>query len=484
VNGSAVTPEGLLRDAARHREGGRLGEAIAAYREALRLRPAMPNSWYNLALLERQAGQFEAALASYAHALARGVAGPEEVHLNRGIIFSDDLGRSDLAERELEAALRLAPDYVPALLNRGNLHEDRGDRERARADYAQALALAPDQARPLARLLAVSDLSGAQDPLAERARARLAASSLAPEERAEIGYALAGALDRAGAYEAAFAAAAAANRDARAGSPIRYDREAVERLVDRIVAAFPAAPPPGGTGAGSAPVFILGLFRSGSTLAEQILAGGEGVVTGGELPIVPEIAASLRDYPEAVAGLAGREVARLRGTYRERLGAARGEARFHTDKRPDNFLHVGLIKRLFPRAKIVHTVRAPADVAVSTFFLHLDPAMAYATDLGDIGHWQRQYRRLMAHWEALWPEDIHRLDYDALVADPRTTIEALFRFTGIPHGEAALAYAGSKAAVRTASAGQVHEPLYARASGRWRHYARHLDPFFAALGVP
>ena len=481
MEGPAVTPEDLIRDAARHREAGRLAEAIAAYRAALRQRPAMPNSWYNLARLERQAGQFEAALASYAEALARGVAGPEEVHLNRGIIFSDDLGRSDLAERELEAALRLAPDYVPALLNRGNLHEDRGERAKARADYARALALAPEEATPLARLLGVSDLAGADDPLAQTARERLASPRFGPAERAGIGYALAGALDRAGAYDAAFAEAEAANRAAREASPIRYDRAAVEAGIDRMIAAFPAAPPPGGNDAGAAPVFILGLFRSGSTLAEQILAGGEGVVTGGELPIVPEIAASVRGYPEAIAGLPERDVARLRVTYRESLRAARGSAAFHTDKRPDNFLHVGLIKRLFPRAKIVHTVRAPADSAISTFFLHLDPAMAYATDLGDIGHWQRQYRRLMAHWETLWPEDIHRFDYDALVAEPRATIEALFRFTGIPHGESALAYAGSKAAVRTASAGQVHEPLYARASGRWRHYARHLDPFFAAL---
>lgn len=483
MTGPAATPETLLRAAAELRAAGRIDAAIGAYEAALRLRPETANSWYNLALLQRRAGRFEAALASYARALALGIEGPEEVHLNRGVIYSDDLGRSDLAEAELAAALRLAPDYVPALLNLGTLHEDRGAKEEARACYARAAALDPRSATALARLLGVSVLHGPGDPLTGAARAALAAPAMAAEARAEIGYALAGALDRAAAYEEAFAAARDANADQRRLG-MRYDRAAQERLVDRIIAAFPA--PAEREGAreepGAAPIFILGMFRSGSTLAEQILAQGEGVAAGGELGIFPEIIAELLPgYPETAARASAAEVARLRGLYLDRLREARGAARHYTDKRPDNFLQVGLIKRLFPDARIVHTVRAPADVAVSLFFLHLDPAMAYATDLADIGHWYGQHRRLMAHWNSLWPQDIHRLDYDALVADPRSTIAALFDFTGIDHDQAALDYAGTGQAVRTASAGQVHQPLYARASGRWRNYEAHLAPFFATL---
>jgi tetratricopeptide (TPR) repeat protein len=483
VSGPAVTPETLLRAAAEHRDAGRLAEAIAAYEAALRLRPAMPNSWYNLAMLQRRAGRFDEALASYDRALALGVSGPEEAHLNRGVIFADDLGRADLAARELEAALRLAPDYVPALLNRGNLHEDCGEREQARTVYARALDLAPDAATPLARLLGVTAVAGEEDPLVRTARSRLGAPAATPAERAEIGFALAGALDRAAAYDAAFETAAAANLDSRRTSGARYDPAAQEGWVGRIMAAFPhtARPAPAEQAEDGPPIFIVGMFRSGSTLAEQILAGGEGVATGGELTILPELVAGLPGYPEAAAAASAQEIAGTRRAYLEGLHRARGGAAFHTDKRPDNFLHVGFIKQLFPRAKIVHTVRNPADVAISLFFLHLDPAMAYATDLADIAHWHRQYERLMAHWESLWPGDIHRFDYDALIADPRPAIEALFRFTGIPYRERALDYAGTAAAVRTASAGQVHQPLYARASGRWRHYSHQLGPFFEAL---
>ncbi|MDQ4087579.1 MAG: tetratricopeptide repeat protein, partial [Pseudomonadota bacterium] len=150
------TPQMLLERAARLREAGRTVEAIEAYQQALALRPDEPNSWYNLAWLQRRARRFEAALASYAEALARGVADPEEVHLNRAVILADHLAQPDAALAELRSALGLNPNYVPALLNLGNLHEDRGERDEARAAYARALALSPGDPLALARLAGVS----------------------------------------------------------------------------------------------------------------------------------------------------------------------------------------------------------------------------------------------------------------------------------------------------------------------------------------
>ena len=107
--------------------------------------------------------------------------------------------------------------------------------------------------------------------------------------------------------------------------------------------------------------------------------------------------------------------------------------------------------------------------------------MAYAQDLGDAAHWYGQYRRLMAHWRRLYPNDIHDLDYDALVADPRPHIEALLRFCGLPWREACLSFHEADNAVRTASAAQVREPLYRRSSGRWRNYERHLGGLLKIL---
>ncbi|MEJ6788759.1 sulfotransferase [Brevundimonas sp. BR2-1] len=472
--------EALMAIASRLRAAGRAGEAATAYRQLLALRPDLPDSWFNLALMERQSGRFEASLAAYAEALRRGVSGPEEAWLNRGVIHADDLGRHDLALKDLEAALAVRPDYLPALLNLGNLHEDLGQRDAAREAYARALTVAPDHPVALARSAGLARPDGPDDPVIRSLRSALARPDLHPDDRAELGFALGRVLDQVEAYDAAFAAYAEANAASRAGDPtVVYDRPAHERFVDRLIAAFPEpmAPAPS---TGKAPVFICGMFRSGSTLAEQILAGHGRVTAGGELGLVPALARTLEPYPE---GASPEAIARLRGLYLNGLNAARPGADLITDKRPDNFLHIGLIKAMFPDARIVHTVRDPLDTILSNWFLHLDRSMAHALDLDDLVHWYGQYRRLMAHWKRLYP-DILDLNYDAMVVEPRPAIEGLLAYLGLEWEEGVLDFHRNETGVRTASVWQVREPLYRRASGRWRNYARHLEGVRAALGLP
>lgn len=470
-----VTPESLMADAARHLAAGHVEQAIAAYERALAIRPQAPNSWYNLARLQRQAGRFDAALGSYGEALRRGAPGPEEIHLNRAVIYADDLLSGEDAERELRAALEVRPDYVPALLNLGNLHEDRGDGDAARDAYRKTLDVDPHNATALARLAGVAP----DDAPAERIAARITAAQ-SPEDRALLGFALGQALDRAGRYDEAFAAYCAANRDSRESSGARYDRAAHEAFVDRLIRAFPE-PEPRPASDAPAPIFILGMFRSGSTLAEQMLARHSRVTAGGEFSLVPALAGALQPYPERAAAADAATLGALRQAYLDALAARRPAAERVTDKRPDNFLHIGLIKRLFPAARIVHTTRDPVDNVLSLFFLHLDPSMAYALDLGDAAHWHGQYRRLMAHWRALYPEDIHDLCYDRLVVEPRETLGTLLRFLGLEWEEACLDYERADTLVRTASAAQVRRPLYRSSSGRWRNYERHLGPLLDAL---
>lgn len=478
----AETPEALIALASRLRAAGRADEAAQAYRRLLALRPDLPDSWYNLALMERAAGRFEAALAAYDEALRRGVSGPEEVRLNRGVILADDLGRHDLAHAELEAALALSPDYLPALLNLGNLHEDLGRRDAARAAYEHALRVDPGHAVALARLAGLERVSKAGDPSILRLRSALAQSADAAD-RAELGFALGRLLDQAGAYDDAFAAYADANAASRAAGPggPRHDRDAHERFVDSLIAAFPEPAAPMAE-ARAAPIFICGLFRSGSTLVEQILAGHSRVTAGGELGLVPALARTLDPYPRSLAGAGPEVIGRLRALYLDGLAAARPGAEMVTDKRPDNFLHIGLIKAMFPQARIVHTVREPLDVILSNWFLHLDPSMPHALDLEDLAHWHGQYVRLMRHWKALYP-DILDLDYDALVVDPRPEVERLLAACGLDWEEAVLDFHTAAAPVRTASVWQVREPLYRRSSGRWRNYETHLGAVRAALAL-
>jgi tetratricopeptide (TPR) repeat protein len=474
--------EALMALASRLRAAGRAEEAAEAYRRLLAIRPDLPDSWFNLALMERQCGRFAAALAAYDEAVRRGVSGPEEAWLNRGVIHADDLGRPDLALQDLEAALAIAPDWLPALLNLGNLHEDMGRREAAAQAYAQVLAVAPGHPVAMARAAGLARLTGPDDPVIATLRSAVSRPGQDVADRAELGFALGRALDQVGAYDDAFAAYAAANAASRAIDPegARYDRAGHERFIDSLIAAFPE-PAAAVADAGAPPVFICGLFRSGSTLVEQIMAGHSRVTGGGELGLVPGLARAVAGYPQALAGAGPEVFEQLRGLYLGGLKTARPQADVVTDKRPDNFLHIGLIKAMFPNARIVHTVREPLDVILSNWFLHLDRSMGHALDLGDLAHWHGQYVRLMRHWKTLYP-DILDLDYDALVVEPRPAIERLLAYCGLDWEAAVLDFHKAAAPVRTASVWQVREPLYQRSSGRWRHYERHLDGVRAALG--
>ncbi|MFN4295698.1 MAG: tetratricopeptide repeat-containing sulfotransferase family protein [Brevundimonas sp.] len=480
--------EDWLRRAVDHQNAGRLEEATAAFEALLALQPGLPDVWFDLGRLRRRIGRPEAALQAYDQALKQDVRGPEEARLNRAVILSEDLHRPDEAEIELQAALTLNPRFAAAWLNLGNLHEDRGRRDPARAAYEQALALEPGNVLALARLAGVARASGPDDSLIARLRAALKViGSGTPDERmarADLGFALGRMLDEAKAFDEAFAVYAQANRDSRliSGPPgARYDRGAQEAVVDGLIAAFPNATS-GGEGE-EAPIFICGMFRSGSTLTEQILAAHSRVTPGGELELLPALVSrELQPWPHSLKDLDGQRIAFLRAAYLDGLHTRLPGADVVTDKRPDNFLHVGLIKTLFPRARIIHTRRDPLDNCLSCWFLHLGHAMPWALDLEDAAHWLIQQERLMDHWKSLWPDDIYTLDYDALVAEPEEKVRGLLNFCGLDWEDGCLSFHALDNAVRTASVWQVREPLYRRASGRWRNYEPHLGSLKAALG--
>ncbi|WP_260482765.1 tetratricopeptide repeat-containing sulfotransferase family protein [Sphingomicrobium flavum] len=473
----------LCARAAALMNAGRHGEAIAAYRQLLAADPARADDWYNLGVVLKRARHYADALEAYERALALDIDQPEEVWLNRAVIHAEQLGDAEQAAAELENALALNPSYAPAWLNLGNLHEDRGAREAAREAYAKARAADPNDALALMRLAEVTQFDSVDDPMIGMLRQMAARSDLPAMGRADVNFTLGKVLDGLGAYDEAFAAYAAGNEATTemAGRP--YDPQEAEAQIDALMGAFPDRGDPAPSEE-EAPIFILGMFRSGSTLVERILAAHSQVTAGGELEHLPAlIGAHLLPYPKAAGGLGSARHAALRGDYLAGLERQKLPVAGLTDKRPDNFLHVGLIKRLFPNAKIVHTMRAPMDNGLSIYFAHLHPSVRYAQRLDSIGHWYGQYVRLMDHWRGLYGEDMIDFSYDALVADPEPEIRRLLDFLGLPFEEACLKPHAVTGVVRTASSWQVREPLYQRSSGRWQNYEQQLAPLQAALGL-
>jgi len=488
----------LLRQAETLHRQGRRGEAIDVFKQVLAARPESIEGWYELGYLLKAEGRYEEALAAYGHALARGISRSEEVHLNRAVIYSDHLRRDELAEQELMAALAIAPEYVPAILNLGNLNEERGDRAAAIACYERILGMPSGPGLPhqdlrceaLARISNLRPPTRVDDPVIGQLQdAAASAVAHASMVRANVLFSLGKVYDRLDEFDLAFDAYAKANRCLlrEAGRP--FDRMHSTRLVDAMIAAFPEAAAGASAATGddrASPLFICGMFRSGSTLIEQVLAGHQNVTPGGELDFLMRLAASrLAPFPQSMAAADPTRDAAFAEEYRAHLASLFPDAHagtYITDKRPDNFLLIGLIKRMLPDAKIIHTTRHPMGNGLSIFMQHLHlQVLGYASDLGDIGHYYGQYRRLMAHWKALYPDSIYDFDYDAFVRDPVPALQGLFAFLGLDWDERTLEFHKLRNTVKTGSYWQVRQPLHGNASGRWRHYEKHLGALRATL---
>jgi tetratricopeptide (TPR) repeat protein len=465
-----------MREAARLHRQNNAAEAVAAYRSIVARWPKLPDAWYNLAVLQRQMLLFDEALASYQRALACGIARPEEVHLNRAVIFSDFLRDYPAAARELEQALTLNPAYTPALLNLANLYEDLGKRAEASSLYARILTIEPRAFEALARFANVQPAGSVDGSLVNRLRAALGTAA-SMNDRASLGFALGRLLDAAGDYREAFKVYSAANQASLAcAGPhvVPYNRAGQQAFVDAMIGTGSRLPRALAQNIPPQPIFIVGMFRSGSTLAEQLIAAIPGVAAGGELDFLPRLVSELMPFFETLETLSTGQQDGMSARYRAELMRVSASATYVTDKRPDNFLYLGLIKRLFPDAKIIHTTRDPLDNCLSIFFLHLEQQMSYALNLMDIGHFYREYRRLMAHWKCEFPGDIFDFNYDALIREPQIQMQRLCAFLGLEwQGQIPLVAARS-AAIRTASTWQVREPLYTTSSGRARRYAEEL----------
>jgi tetratricopeptide (TPR) repeat protein len=290
-------------------------------------------------------------------------------------------------------------------------------------------------------------------------------------------------------YEAAFDHYLAANstrRDLLRQQGIVYDRKSMELAVERQIAAYGR----GGTvsvggSESEVPVFVVGMARSGTTLTEQILASHPKIAGGGELTEIGRIASRLTrefDYPAHVPADAFSESA---ASYLMRLREIDGSALRVTDKMPGNVINLGLIARMFPRARIIHCRRDPMDTCISCFAQDFSfRGDAWTTDLGDIGHVYCQYRRIMSHWREVLPKTmILDLDYEDIVVDLEVQARRIIDFVGVDWDDACLRYYENERAVATPSRTQVRQPLYASSVGKWKRYEAGVAPLIEALAA-
>jgi tetratricopeptide (TPR) repeat protein len=449
---------------------GEIQAAIECYRQLLDLRPGLADCRYNYARLLNRAKQPQAALDQYRTALTLGIRQPEDVYSNISVILSDQ-HRHDEAETALKQALELNPDYVPALYNLGVLREELGLWEGASDLFLKILELEPGHLDALTHLAHAQKIKDPAHPVINKLQRALADCSGNPQASEALHFALGKVYDDSGSYDSAFEHFLQGNQLSyqRTGAYDPAGQEAlIKELLDTCKSDWLNRVEPVSDGA---PIFICGMFRSGSTLLEQMLAAHPEVTAGGELNFFNQHI----PLPSALDTLHQVRVRELGAMYLEHLAGAFPNAVQVTNKRPDNFVYLCFIRAMFPNAKFINTCRHPLDNCLSIYFQQFAGSVRYHTQLLDIGHYYAQYRGLMDVWKQAYADNIIDIDYQALVSDPRAQLEPLLEFLELDWHEGCLEFHKTDNRVRTASVWQVRQPLYQQSRGRWHNYARHLE---------
>ncbi|MGE6223972.1 sulfotransferase [Aeromonas media] len=291
-------------------------------------------------------------------------------------------------------------------------------------------------------------------------------------------------------YAKAFALADEANGAGR--TLLRYDPAAHRQACARIRHAFSRSLYEHRRGIGNdstLPVFVLGMPRSGTTLVEQMLAGHSQIHGAGELGLVPGVIAGLerwerrvgsgRHYPDCVDDLDAKVIAGITGNLLKELQEYAPGALHVVDKLPHNFENIGLIKLLFPRARIISVRRDPRDIAISNYFTDYAAkhgGMGFAYDLTWIGEQLADHNLLMHYWNQLFPGEILEVRYEDVLADPEREARRMLDYVGVAWEPQVLKFSELQRPVKTASVWQVRQPLYKSSMARWARYETHLAP--------
>jgi len=455
-------------------EMGRVEESVASGPHALQLNPQLAEAHQNLANALLNVNLDEA-VAHYRSVLQTH---PDDAELNNNLgIALRLLGRTEEAEASCRKALELVPGYAPAISALAEASADRGKFAQAENLFRQALVLQPDLSDAWVGLSRLRKLSRDDASWLEQAE-RLASQLNRPREIAALRFAIGKYFDDIGEYDRAFESYQRANELAKRHGR-DYDRSQVERQIDDLIAHHDRPMlPVADAAATNRGVLVVGMPRSGTSLAEQILASHPDVFGAGELSFWHSASALLG----AASEFDPTAIRRLGAEYEGLLAQVSAGAARVVDKMPTNFLELGLICRALPGTRIIHMRRDPIDTCLSIYFQDFRGAIAYANDLDDLAHFYQQYARLMEHWRQVLPENaLLDVPYEALVDDHEQWIRSMLEFIDLPWDARCLEFHQTERSVVTASKWQVRQKITRSSVARWRHYQSHIGSLLPLL---
>jgi len=469
-------------------ETRRFNDALTLLQDALALDPTNPAYLAQLARCYVMTGQTDAGLSAARKAFATEPS--DALTLDTlGVVFSHAHEHTDAAA-VFRLAVRQNPHNAHYLSNLGTSLKFSGDLEGAEQAFGKALATDKNMHRVHFAIANLRHYSKTDNHIG-RLKDQLQNFTGTLEDRMYIGYALAKELDDCGAYEEAFETLTASNAAWRDTHP--YDAAHNEQLFEALTQQFDRAFTrlPTTSCAAPDPIFVFGMPRTGTTLTERIISSHSEVRSAGELTHFARLCSQLSGSHDKI-GLKARNVPALGMIAPGKLGQAyidsvrtapHKQPRF-IDKLPVNFLYAGLIMKALPNAKIVCVLRNPLDTCLSNFrqlFAFDNPFYTYSNDILDCGRYYIGFRRLLTHWADVFPNRIHFVTYEELVTDQETQSRRVLEHCGLKWEEACLNFELNEAAVATASAAQVREPIYTSALARWKNYREALKPLAELL---
>lgn len=469
---------------------GRPVEAQRLLERCLELAPGFEAARHNYAVLLHRQNQSQAALVETERLMARSPRSPSYRNLLAVILGRvGEYARSSALYKEL---LSEYPSNAKVWMSYGHVLKTEGRTEECIRAYRETIAREPSLGEAWWSLANMKTFRFSGTDMTAM-QAQLARNDLPDTDRLHFDFAMGKALEDAGDWENSFRHYASGNAIHHA--TVDYDPALNAGRIERFRRDFTAGFFAERTGQGCdspAPIFVVGMPRSGSTLVEQILSSHSQVEGTTELPEIISMARILRErsdgddtegYNRVLAAMGPEELRSLGEEYLERCRIHRKTAApFFIDKMPNNFLHAGLIHLMLPRAKIIDTRRHPMACCFSNFKQHYARGQNFSYSLEDMGRYYRDYVRLMAHFDAVLPGRVHRVIYERMVADTESEVRRLLDYCGLPFEEGCLRFFENDRPVRTASSEQVRRPIYSESVDQWRNYGPWLGPLEQALG--
>jgi tetratricopeptide (TPR) repeat protein len=388
-----------------------------------------------------------------------------------------------------DQALRIDPNQIRVILSRGHVLKTLGRRAEAEAAYRRCLELQPDFGEAYYSLADLKNYLFSDAEVAAMQKV-LQGSQAGGNAAAQVNFALGRAFEQRRQYGPAFASYAAGNVARRRSAP--FDAAAFEQKCLRVAATFNAEflrSRRDSGNADAAPIFVVGLPRSGSTLVEQVLASHSAVEGTMELPHILRFVRELDQtlggsdtYPESVIGLSAERLTHLGARFIDETRIYRSDRPRFIDKMPNNFSHIGLIQLILPQATIIDVRRHPMDTCFSAYKQHFAQGQSFTYDLEDLGRYYRSYLELMDHWDRVLPGKVFHLAYEDLVRDTEPSIRKLLAHCGLEFEPACLRFHETQRSVRTASSEQVRVPIYDSSIGHWKNFEAQLEPLRRSLG--